>query len=261
MLRATITLLLCSVALTAAAGPLEVAPLSSFSPANSIEDIIVHEVGAKLSLCNPCIQFAEQGINVLLNEILNAGVIGGCSKLCGYINGTAAKTACTLVCDVVGVKGFIKALNSTDIDPIYLCEKLTVCPMGGPDASASIAGVVATPATGPQGTKFSLELDFAVANATGVSEIRLSVKGPVTTSVSQSFVQMGWAPGNFNAKIGVDTTTVEPSGQDAGVTWNPGSYEYTFELCQGECGSKHPGSIVFGTKTGTFTIGNSYSLI
>jgi len=52
-------------------------------------------------LCNPCIQFAEQWLNILLNEILNAGVIGGCGKLCGGLKTKAPRLACNVVCDVV----------------------------------------------------------------------------------------------------------------------------------------------------------------
>ena len=42
---------------------------------------------SELKLCNPCVQLGGQAINILLNEILNAGVIGGCSKLCKAAKG------------------------------------------------------------------------------------------------------------------------------------------------------------------------------
>ena len=235
-----------------------VAACASASPGFS-GDLAVRQVNSALpaALCNPCIQFTEQGLNILINEILNAGVIGGCSKLCGGIKSKNAARACDLVCGVIGIKTFIKALNSTDLDPIYFCEKITACPKAQPSASASITSVVAAPLAGPQGTKFDLDINFDVVNATSTGEIRIAVVGPVTTQISSSFVQMGFAPGNFNAKITLDTTTVEPTDQDPGVTWNNGAYQYTFELCQGECGSKHPGSIVFGHKSGNFTVTDS----
>merc|ERR1719502_2177332 len=106
-------LVLCLVAFALAAQGSKLA-LSEFS---------VQASSPEIKLCNPCIQLGEQGLNILLNEILNAGVIGGCSKLCSGLNGTA-RTACNIVCDVVGIKGFIKALNHTDLDPIYFCQKL-----------------------------------------------------------------------------------------------------------------------------------------
>jgi hypothetical protein len=212
-------------------------------------------LGSELALCSPCIQFSEQGLNILLNEILNAGVIGGCNKLCSGLKTKGAKTACNIVCDVVGVKTFIKVLNSTDLDPIYFCEKLGACPKGNPDAKADITAVTVSPASGPSGTKFQMELEFAVANTTGVSEIRVAVNGPTTNPVSQGFVQQGFSDGNFAVNVSLDTTSdpFPPQGKQP-VMWNPGTYNYTFELCQGECGSKHPGSIDFGEKSGTFTI-------
>ena len=192
MLRTTLALLLLT---GAAAGP--------FADLQIVRQIDQPNV----NLCNPCIQFTEQGLNILLNEILNAGVVGGCNKLCSGIKSKGAATACTLVCDVVGIKGFIKAINSTDLDPIYFCETVKACPKANPDAAGSITSVTAAPASGPAGTKFALELNFNIANATSVGEVRIAIKGPVTGGdVSQSFVQMGWQPGNFGAKVNLDTT-------------------------------------------------------
>jgi hypothetical protein len=114
---------------------------------------------SNVGLCSPCIQLSEQGLNVLLNEILNAGVIGGCNKLCSGLDKKGAKTACNIVCDVVGIKTFIKALNSTDLDPVYFCEKLGACPQPNPDAKAKIDQVEVSPASGPSGTKFALEVN------------------------------------------------------------------------------------------------------
>ena len=42
----------------------------------------VQTTKSELALCSPCVQLGGQGLNILLNEILNAGVIGGCGKLC-----------------------------------------------------------------------------------------------------------------------------------------------------------------------------------
>jgi len=215
-------------------------------------------VAAQKGFCSPCIQLTGQGINILLNEILNVGVVGGCSKLCSGLNSTkGAVTACNLLCDVVGIKAFAKALNHTDLDPIYFCEELNACPKGNPAAEASIVSVSAGPPTGPAGTKFALEIDFAVTNSTGVGEIRIGVEGPTTNPISQSFLNQGFVDGTFSSKVSLDTTEQDPSDPDdpsTGVVFNPGTYTYNFELCQGECGSKHPGSIVFGKKSGTFEI-------
>merc|ERR1711988_1896664 len=168
---------------------------------------VVSAVSEQLGLCSPCIQFSEQGLNVLLNEI-------------------------------------------------YFCEKLGACPKGNPNAQAKIVNVEVSPASGASGTKFQMQVQFQVTNATGVSEIRIAVDGPTTNPVSQGFIQQGFADGQFAANVSLDTTS-DPFPSDPSkppVMWNPGTYNYTFELCQGECGSKHPGSIDFGKKSGTFEI-------
>merc|ERR1712166_515216 len=85
---------------------------------------------SSLKLCSPCIQLSEQGLNILLNEILNVGVVGGCNKLCSGLKKKGSQTVCNLICDVVGMKTFVKVLNSTDLDPIYFCEELGACPKG-----------------------------------------------------------------------------------------------------------------------------------
>merc|ERR1719387_2472215 len=84
----------------------------------------------KNALCSPCVQLGGQSLNILLNYILNAGVIGGCSNLCGHLKSNSTRKACDLVCGIVGIKEFIKALNHTDLDPIYFCEILHACPAG-----------------------------------------------------------------------------------------------------------------------------------
>lgn len=210
--------------------------VEAFAQTSSFGELTVHEVvkAPEVSLCSPCISFTEQGLNILVNEIANAGIVGGCSKLCSGLKTKPAVTGCNIVCDVVGVRGFLKALNQTDLDPFYFCELIKACPKGQPDANAKIIQVQSTPLAGPSGTKFSLEVDFSVLNATGVGEINLAVKGPVNTPVAQSFPVMGYAAGNFGAKISLDTTDQDPSDSNpAGLTWNPGMYVYTFELCQG----------------------------
>ena len=84
----------------------------------------------EFSLCSPCVQIGEQGLNLLLNEILNAGVIGGCGKLCHALPQGISRTGCDIVCAAVGIKTFIGILNKTDLDPIYYCEELKACPAG-----------------------------------------------------------------------------------------------------------------------------------
>lgn len=85
-------------------------------------------------------------MNILINVILNEGVIGGCTNLCGHLNSTAARDACDLVCGTVGIKAFIKALDNTDLDTIYFCEILHLCQAGADDAHIDLLDIQFNPA-------------------------------------------------------------------------------------------------------------------
>jgi len=199
------------------------------------------------------VQLGGQSISILLNYILNAGVVGGCSKLCGHLTSKGSREACDLVCGVVGIKAFTKALNHTDLDPIYFCEILDACPAGRDDAALQILSVVAQPTSIAKGDTVELSVQVNVTNASGVGEFGLVVHGPVTSPVSQTFLLAKGIP------VGQQTLAVKLTVQDDNsgnppVVWNPGSYQFTFEVCQGECHSKHPHSKYFGSKAGNFTL-------
>ncbi|CAE7203863.1 ctnA [Symbiodinium sp. CCMP2592] len=98
--------------------------------------------------CSPCVQLGSQGINLLLNYLLNAGVVTSCSKLCSHLPTKAEQTICSIGCDLAGIKEFVNILNHTDLDPIYFCEAQTL----------------------------------------GVGEFRLAVHGPVTSHISDGFL-------------------------------------------------------------------------
>jgi hypothetical protein len=85
-----------------------------------------------LDLCPTCINVAEESINILLNLILDTGIIGTCGTLCQALAQKTGSeligTICDLVCDVVGIEEFIKLLENSDLDPIWYCEIAKLCP-------------------------------------------------------------------------------------------------------------------------------------
>jgi len=222
------------------------------------------------SLCSPCVQLGGQALNILINALLNGGVIGGCGKLCGNLKSKGAEEACDLVCSIVGIKAFIKALNHTDLDPIYFCELLHACEAGPDDAHVDLLSVQLNPAKisekdiqpGSGGATLEGVLTMNVTKHIGVGEFSVVVHGPVSGAqgpIGSSFVIAdGLKEGvqNLGVKLNVQDTLPDPSKQppEFPVTWMPGSYSFAFHLCQGECGSKHPHSIDFGRKAGNFTI-------
>merc|ERR1719327_701130 len=106
-----------------------------------------------VNLCNPCFQIGGQGINQLLNIILNEGVVGGCGSLCAAAipAGGAAAVGCELVCSAVGAKAFIAAIEKVDLDPIYFCEVVHACPVAPDDAYLELIQASANPVVVRQG--------------------------------------------------------------------------------------------------------------
>mmetsp|Transcript_12687 Transcript_12687/g.17632 ORF Transcript_12687/g.17632 Transcript_12687/m.17632 type:complete len:235 (-) Transcript_12687:172-876(-) len=223
--------------------------VAAAGPMSMSEPRLVKE---ELGLCSPCIQLSEQGLNILLNEILNVGVVGGCSKLCSAIPSKAGSTVCDLACIAVGLKEFVSIIEKADLDPFYFCEQVKFCPVGKDDAAGQIMAITSDPTSGPAATKFAINMQFQVANETGVGEIHAAIKGPGATSISQGFPNTGFKPGMYQVTLNLDTTPDQTA--DPPVDFPAGVYDIKFDVCQGECYSKHPHSIVLDSQHGNFTI-------
>ena len=91
---------------------------------------VVPKVG--IDLCPECINEAVEVINILLNLILDEGIIGSCNALCGALenktNSSVIGDICLAVCEAYGIDEFVKALVKADLDPIYYCEVVDLCP-------------------------------------------------------------------------------------------------------------------------------------
>eukprot|EP00930_Biecheleria_cincta_P041032 TRINITY_DN28108_c0_g1_i2.p1 TRINITY_DN28108_c0_g1~~TRINITY_DN28108_c0_g1_i2.p1 ORF type:complete len:208 (+),score=34.88 TRINITY_DN28108_c0_g1_i2:227-850(+) len=199
------------------------------------------------------------------------GVVGGCGKLCSHLKTKGAQTACDLVCDIVGIKAFVNALNKTDLDPIYFCELIHACKAGPDDAHVDLLSVQLNPTTIakkdtlPDSGGVTVEgvLAINVTKETGVGEWEVTLHGPVVGAqgeIGGSFVLAdGLKEGvqNLGVKLTVQDTDPDPGSSDFPVTFEPGSYEFRFHVCQGACGSKHPHSIDFGRRSANFTISNT----
>ena len=94
--------------------------------------VAFHQQRVGLDLCPTCINIAEQSINILLNLILDSGIIGTCGTLCQALADKTGSqilgTVCDLACDFLGIEEFLKVLNNADLDPIWYCEIAKFCP-------------------------------------------------------------------------------------------------------------------------------------
>jgi hypothetical protein len=183
-----------------------------------------------LDFCKGCIQFGDQALEQLLNAILNAGVVGSCSKLCNYVEEkTSSKfvgIACNLFCDYVGVTEFVKLIQQADLDPIYYCELLKQCKVND-SGDAKITTFTVTPSQGQQGTEFLFDLTYVSLNGTGTGEIYFGIQTVDGIPIEDSILLDAQQAGTFNARLSVISEPdpdCDPDQQDC-EEWLPGNYE------------------------------------
>ncbi|BFZ06971.1 hypothetical protein BsWGS_10010 [Bradybaena similaris] len=213
-------------------------------------------VGA--DLCPLCIQFTDEALNILLNIILNTGIVGSCEVLCSALEQkTGSKVigaVCNILCDIEGIKEFVKLIEQADLDPIYFCELLKVCPVF--DAGdATITRIIVSPQAGPQGER-AITFVYVSKNGTGTGEIVIAVRTVDGIPIESAFLQEPRNPGTYNQTVKLDAEPDPDCDPTQGPCeqWLPGSYTLIIELCNGECGSKHPHSKVYDRKETNFTI-------
>lgn len=203
-------------------------------------------------LCSPCVSFFSQETNNLLNVILQGGVIGGCSDLCGHLNGSVVQTVCNLLCDVVGIEGFIHLLQNIEFDFIYPCQLLHVCPVNDCTAAtcAKFTGAQVQPPKGPQGSTFNIEASFSILNATGTGEIVVGIVDPSGAAIGDAvLVPDGFQVGDASVKFQLQA---QPSEDEP---FAPGTYQVELILQEGQYGSdKYPHTRTLASTTTTFVI-------
>ncbi|XP_064603681.1 countin-1-like [Liolophura sinensis] len=212
-----------------------------------------------LDLCPTCIDFTGQAINTLLNIILNAGVVGTCGELCQLLEQKTGSQAlgavCDILCDVVGIEEFIKLIEKADLDPIYFCELLKVCPIFD-NGDAKITMLSVTPSRGPQGTTFVVDLEFVSKNGTGTGQIDLEILAVDGLPLGDAFLNKQSPPGTYGLKFNIKAEpdpNCDPTQQEC-EQWLPGNYVVKVAVCNGECGSAHPHSKIYDQNSTNFTL-------
>lgn len=212
-----------------------------------------------LDLCPTCITFAEDALNDLLNIILNAGVVGGCNELCQLlyekIPSQLVELACNFLCDYVGIKEFINMIENADLDPIYYCELLKLCPVFD-HGDAHILSLKVLPDSVPRGDKFVVTMIFDTMNGTGTGEIDFLIQTVDGIPVGNNDLSEPLAPGSYNVTWHMRAKpdpNCDPT-QNFCEEWVPGNYTAQVAICNGECGSKHPHSQVYDTGSAPFRV-------
>jgi len=213
----------------------------------------------RIDVCPTCLNVADQSINILLNLILDTGIIGTCGTLCQALAQKTGSqllgTICDIVCDAVGIKEFIDIIEKADLDPIWYCEIAKMCPIND-HGDCKITTFSIIPAAGPKGTTFAIDFSFVTMNGTGTGEIVVDIHTPDHIPLGAGFLLEARKPGTYNERI---TVKAEPDPQcdptqQPCEQWLPGTYNVTIQICNGECGSHHPHSAIYDTTKGTFQV-------
>ncbi|KAN0037816.1 hypothetical protein ACTFIV_003171 [Dictyostelium citrinum] len=205
-------------------------------------------VVSSLDSCSICVDFIGNSLNDLLNIILNSGVIGTCGDLCSAVpGGQIVDTACDLLCDYVGVDEFIKLISDVDPDPLYICEKISVCKTND-NAAASLDLVQINPQNGTVGGTFTLSIAYTVTNTIATGQLAFNIIDPTGNAFGDAVLLVQQTPEQYTQQFQFQAT---PSEQES---FPNGLYTVQALVCEGSCGSPHPYTYTLANGTTTFTI-------
>jgi uncharacterized protein YceK len=100
---------------------------------NPIERVLpVKQDTNALDWCPQCIDTYDYLVEAVIDVILQYGILDTCGHLCTLVaNKTGSDFVgfvCMFGCDVLGIEEFVKIMDKADIDPIYYCEEIHLCP-------------------------------------------------------------------------------------------------------------------------------------
>jgi hypothetical protein len=159
--------------------------------------------------CPQCIDSFDDLIDIVLNIILQYGVLDSCGTLCNLVvEKTGSEVLgfiCTFGCAVLGIEEFVKLIENADIDPIYYCEEIKLCPIND-NGDAKFKSFIILPARAPMGTKFALDFVYVSNNGTGTGEIILTIKTVDKIPLSAAFLLEAQQPGTYGERVAVDAS-------------------------------------------------------
>jgi len=221
-----------------------------------------------LSLCPTCVQLMSNALNYILNAILSGAVMGTCGEVCSYVPGDLEQQVCNLVCDAAGVYAFIEAVQKANLDPIYYCQIIDICPVHDCDGTCvTIDTLEANPASVQSGQTVEVGMSFTVTNQTGAGIFSISAcpsdYSEVAYCVAADQLEAGFEPGTYSASINIDTSQ-DPQPYELEETkyssFPAGEYDVTGIVCNGYCDSEggdgHKHSQLLASATTTFQVTN-----
>jgi len=201
----------------------------------------------QLDTCSFCVSFVGQSIDELLQVIVNGGVLGGCSDLCGYLPNEIEAGACNLICDYVGIEAFVDALNVTDPDPIYVCQSVDFCAEVN-NGSAKVVVAQVNPKSGATGSTFNIQMEYQVTSPTGPGYLVVEILCPDGATLSGETFNDAQAVGSYGVQWQIQA---QPSEQES---FGAGVYQVQVAVCEGDCTTSHPYGGVYAVGQTSFTI-------
>jgi len=196
--------------------------------------------------CGVCVAFWEDGLNIILQVIMEEGIPQTCGLLCDVFgNGTDADL-CNVFCEIYGIYKFIELLMYGDIDPVWLCQEFLWCPENECfDDCLSIDALTVEPPSGPLRTNFEFVMELNVEQKTGTGVGLTICETPDQYEIEFTKLNTGFEPGVQNYTVNIDTAWNE---------WDyvTGYYTCLITMCGSDCDDLH-GVIFDYVKTG-FTI-------
>ncbi|CAF0717260.1 unnamed protein product [Adineta steineri] len=219
----------------------------------------LHQGNVGLDWCPQCIDTWDDIVQVVLDVILQYGVLDTCGHLCDIVESKTGSGVlgfiCNFGCDFLGLDEFIKLMNKADIDPIYYCEKMSLCPIND-NGDAKFKSFAVLPARAKMGTKIAIDFVYVSKNGTGTGEMILSIQTVDKVPLSAGLLVEAQKPGTYGDRIAIDTSPdpeCDPT-QSQCEEWLQGVYNVTVILCNGQCGSHHPHSAIYDTAHGSFSL-------
>jgi len=201
--------------------------------------------------CSLCVSFMQQSVQQILNIILQVGIAGGCTEVCGMLPNKYEAGLCVLICEYVGVNAFSELITDVDPDPVWICMEIDACP-SSMNAAAKITSMKVTPPVDKIGHPMVFTMNFTVINQTGMTDVALVILSPKNEGirVKGDWIFYSQAPGKYGQTV---KFTPKPNQHDP---FPPGVYAAVWLVCEGPCGCTHSLCYTMDTQQTPFKLTN-----
>nr|ACD54786.1 countin-like protein [Philodina roseola] len=208
-------MLVIFILITVLCGTITSNPVSPKLHDNPIQRVLLPQFNdiRGLDFCPQCVNTFVDLINIVLNILLDVGVVDTCGELCDYVQEKSGSaflgTVCTLTCDTLGLVEFVKLANKTDIDPIYYCELINLCPVND-NGDAKFKYFSISPPSSLIGTTVTIDFTYQSMNGTGTGELLVEIDCVDKLKLYSRLLNEAQKPGIYGDRFALDTTPADP---------------------------------------------------